>query len=376
MTKRICINILGIMLICVASVFVFSACGGKNYTYADFQLAYKNYVSTNTYSDTNVNSIFDNTRNVKINYSNEKLVSAISGNSVDDYKLMFTRLSSNTNSNQAIFEPALKASFMMLNRYIEVTPVKAVPTDKANLLMSKLNALEYKTASFKFKLIKFKTLGAEFEQSNSIDQAFLQELMDDFYDLIVASCDLGKTFADVSNTYFWNDVADSDTKRVAPGKIERYYLTQMTSLVDTYARFDLATFYSQAVVINDVEVFTSKKPASKINQMLLKYETGKDTLINFENQYNAGTMNSAEWKIVNSYKEAINYDSTYNCAYKIASKSLSRMGDVTEDLDEEFDANDATQMHREVVSNFVQNEFHNKLNTMLNLMENVLTLSS
>lgn len=370
MTKRISINILCIMLLCVASVFVFSACGSKNYTYTDFQTAFSEYVSSNTLSDTNVNAIFDTSGSVKVNYANTKLLAEIEANSVEDYKLMYTRLRSDASSNQAVFEPALKASLLMIQKYLSVEPVNPIPSEKVNVLMEKLAVLDSKTDSFTFNLVKFQTRGDDFYKDNGIDKAFLKRTLSSYYDLLVASCDLSKAFSEVANTYFWNELGDNKG-RVAPGKIERYYLTQLTSLVDTYVRYDLATFYSQSVVISGSEYFTSKDPARLINQMMSMYESSKSSLSDFEGRYNSGAMNADEWKIVNSYKEAKNYDETYSKALNIASKSLSRIDDKTINLDEEFKANNATQMHKEVVSHFVQNEFHNKLNTMISLINNV-----
>jgi len=374
MTKKICINFVCVMLLCVMCVVVFAACGGKNYKYADFQEAYAVYVSNNSLSESNVNTIFDVNGSVSVNYSNSKLLNAIKSTSVEDYKLMYTRLSSDTDSSQAIFAPALKASMMMLNKYVSVTPEKAVPTDRVNELMNKLSTLNNKTNTFTFSLIKFQTRGDDFDKNNGIDKSFLKHLLDSYYDMLVASCDLSIDFADVANKYFWSDTADSSTGRIAPGKIERYYLTQMTSLVDTYARFDLVTFYSQAYIIDGVEYYTNQNPAYGINNMLSRFEANRESLVAFENKYNAGEMSTNERTLVQSYYDAVSYDTPYQAAYNIASRSLDRMGDKTSDLDAKFNASSASQAHRKVVSNFVQNEFHNKINTMLNLMDCVQNL--
>ncbi len=372
MTKRIYLNFLCIMLLCVASVLVFSACGSKNYTYADFQKAFSEYVSNNSYSDNNKNVIFDANGNVKVYYDNKKLRSAIAGNTVADYKLMYTRLTSDTSSEQALFEPALKSSLLVVQKYISVDPIQKVPTASANLLMEKLSTLDSKTDKFALKMATFQARESEFNKNSNIDKYCLNELFESYYDLLVASCDLGKTFSDVANTYFWKDVADSKTGRLAPGKIERYYLTQMTSLVDTYVRFDLATFFAQSAEISGKEYFTSQDPAGKINAMLTTYEENKTKLSEFESRYTQeGALNLTEWRVINSYKEAVEYDTNFVSAYKIASKSLDRIDNKTIDLNEKFDAKSATQAHRKVVSNFVQNEFHNKLNTMIAIMNYV-----
>ena len=375
MTKKIYINCVCVMLLCLMCVAIFSACGGKNYKYADFQEAYTTYVANYSLSESNVNTIFDVNGNVSVNYANSKLLNAIKSTSVDDYKLMYTRLSSDASSSQAIFEPALKASMLMLEKYVSITPEKVVPAERVNELMNKLSTLDNKTNTFTFNLIKFQTRGDDFDKNNGIDKSFLRHLLDSYYDMLVASCELSVDFAKVANMYFWNDTADSSTGRIAPGKIERYYLTQLTSLVDTYARFDLATFYSQAYIIDGVEYFTNQNPASGINKMLSDFERNRESLVAFENKYNAGEMNINEKAVVLSYQDAISYDTPYKFAYDIASRSLDRMGNKTNDLDAKFDANSASQAHRKVVSNFVQNEFHNKINTMLNLMNCVQNLA-
>lgn len=374
MTKRICINTLCLVLVLSMCVIVFAGCGGKNYSYVDFQNAYTDYVAKNTLSQSNVNSIFDSNGNVSVNYANTKLLSAISANSVDDYVLMFTRLSSDASSSQAIFEPALQSSFLMISKYVSNTPQKAIPSDRVNALIEKLANLNSKTDSFTFNLIKFQTRGDKFDKTNGIDKSFLKNLLDSYYDLLVASSALAVEFADVVNLYFWADIANSSSGRLAPGKIERYYLTQLVNLTDVYVRFDLATFYSQAYKIDGVEYYTNQRPAEGINTMLTEYNSNVQALVDFENKYNAGEMSDEEKNVVQSFYNATNYDATYISAYNNASKSLSRIDNITSNLDEKFDANSASQAHKRIVENFVKNEFHNKINSQINIFKAVENL--
>jgi len=375
MAKKICVNFLCIMLLCVSSLFVFSACGEKNYTYSEFQEAYSNYVTRYTYSTQNTNTIFDNLGYVLINYDNAKLMSAIKSTTNSDYELMYTRLSQDASSSQAVLEPALKSSMLLLHNYIAIEPEKAVPSSRVNSLMKKLDVLKERTNAFTIKLIKFQARGDDFDKNSAIDRSFLQYLLTSYYDMLIASCELSMDFSDVANTYFWKDVENSSTGRLASGKIERYYLTELTQLVDTYARFDLATFYSQAYIIDGKEYFTSRKPADKINTMLTLYLENINKLRFFDNSYTAGEMDETEKAVIASYNSAVSYDTVYKGAYDVASLSLSRMGDPKVDLDAKVSDDSATQAHRLVVSNFVQNEFQNKLFTMINLMKSVKNLA-
>ncbi len=357
------------IFVCAMCLLAFAGCSGQNYTYAEFQQAYKNYVASNTLSDTNHNSIFDASGRVFVNYTNEKMRAVIDSDMVSDQVLKFTRLSNKGGSEQAIFEPALRASNIIINKYIAVTPLKEIPADRVNGLVAKLAVLNDKTDDFVFNLIKFETRGDDFDKNSAIDQSFLEQLLDSYVDLLLASCSLSLDFADVANLYFWNDLNDSDTGRLAPGKIERYYLTQMTQLVDTYARFDLATFYNEAAIVSGgVEYFTAHVPAKGINSMLSIYESQQAKLVAFENKYNAGAMNVSEQAVVDAYKTAVAYDPMYQSARSTAERSLGRIGDLTYDLDEKYDPKSASQMHRAVVSEFVQNEFHNKSFYMFDIL--------
>lgn len=367
-----------IILLCACACLIFvlcssmlAGCSGKNYTYAEFQQAYAEYQRSNTWSTANSNTIFDTDGQVSVNYANTKLAAAIDCESVADYRLMFTRLSDDPTSEQAIFEPALSASMLFISKYISLSPVKNIPTARVSTLMQKLEDLEARTNTFEFNLVKFETRGDDFDKNNAIDQSFLSALLDSYYQLIVSSCSLGTEFCAVANEYFWSDLADSETGRVAPGKIERYYLTRLTQLVDSYVRFDLATFYGQACIIDGREYFTSRNPAGGINQMLVAYQAGQAELVEFENRYNAGAMSEDERAVVDAYHAALSYDELFDAAQIFAERSLSRIDDITIDLDATSDPNSASQMHQAVLSNFVQNELANKINTQLNIMNRI-----
>lgn len=362
------------VFVCAMSLMIFAGCSGKNYTYEEFQKLYSSYVANNTLSSTNHNSIFVDGL-IFVNYSNPKMREAIEGTGVDDFRLKFTRLSNKGGSNQAVFEPALRASNIIMYRYISSTPNKAIPVNRVNGLVAKLAVLDDKTDNFVFNLIKYETRGDDFDKNSAIDQSFLKQLLDSYYDLLLASCSLSTDFADIVNLYFANDLSDSDAGRLSPGKIERYYLTQMAQLVDTYVRFDLATFYNESAIVGGEEYFTSKQPAIGINSMLSIYESYQTELVEFENRYNNGAMSEGEKAIVSAYKTAVAYDTMYQPAYDLAKLSLGRIGDLTVDLDEKYNPASASQSHRALVAQFVQNEFHNKVYYQFVILNSVRNLA-
>ncbi len=370
MNKKILSSLLCTVVLCVC-VFGFVGCGAKQYSYSEFVEGYHSLIDTYSVGDTSTISIFDSQGNVDIAYPNQKLRDAISSNTVEDYRLMFTRLTADANSNQALFEPAFKASLLYINKYIDSETVTDVPLDVSDRLYAKLADFSSKLKTFNFNLLKFDVRADSFDKTSLIDQSFLSHLLDSYYQMILSSCALTLDFIDVANTYIWTSVPESDTGRLPAGVIERYYLAELTESVDTYARFSLVSYYNQAYVVGGEEYYTAQEPSKGINAMLTTYEANKSSLVNFENRYNAGEMNSLEQKVVDAYHDAVEYDALYNSAYQVASISLSRAGNMTHDLDEAYDPNSAMQAHKRVVEAFYLDEFANKVNLLLDILVKV-----
>lgn len=374
MNKKIFSSMLCAIVVCV-SLFTFAGCSGKNYTYSEFQQAYADYINSNKITTTSTEAIFDANGYVSVQYSNEKLRTAIAGTTLEDKRLMFTRLSSDASSDQALFEPALKASMLYMHKYIDTDLNKNVPTDRVNKLYSELGTLTEKTNTFKHNLLKFNVRDADFDKTSTIDQSFLKHLFDSYYDLIIASCALSLDFIDVANEYIWTPLPNSSTGRLGVGVIDRYYLAELTSCVDVYARFSLVSYYKQAYILEGAEYYTNKNPSGNVNSMLALYEAEKTALLAFENKYNDGAMSSLEKKVVEAYNNSIAYDELYKSAYTVASDSLSKVANMTDDPDEDFDPNSKAQAHKSIIKAFLGNEYSNKVNQNKAILDNVASLA-
>lgn len=367
MNKKFLPSILCAVVLCV-SLIGFAGCGAKSYSYEEFSKAYTDYIAANSITSTSTNGIFDSEGLVRVQYQNELMRDAIAADTVEDYKLMFTRLSADTSSDQAIFEPALKASMLYISKYIDVTPAKTVPTDRSTGLYAKLVNLTDKTNTFRYNLVKFGVRAEDFDKNNAVDKAFLKHLLDSYYDLIIASCELSLDFVDVANKYLYNDTAKNASGRLPAGSIERYYLEELTKMVDTYARFDLVRFYQQAYIVDGAEYYTNKEPAKNVNTMLDAYLLNKAKLVAFENRFNDGDMNASEKAIIKAYDACVAFEDLYSSAYTVASESLSKAGNMTHDLDEEYDPSNNATMHKQIVAAFVKGEVTNKANLLKDIM--------
>lgn len=373
MNKKIFSSFFCALLICVSAISL-GGCSGRQYTYSEFVDAYQTYVNTNKVSANSTTAIFDANGLVSVQYSNPYLADAIAGSTEADFQLMYTRLTSDPESSQAVFEPALKASMLFMNKYVSGTSEANVPVDRSNQLYSELVTLADKTKDFQYNLTKFNVRDDGFDKTSLIDKTFLQDLFDSYYDLIIASCALSLDFIDVANNYIFDKVEDSATGRVGAGNIEKYYLAELTECVDTYARYNLATFYKQAYIVDGVEYYTNLKPAAKVNAILSSYEANKAALVAFENRYNAGEMSDAEKAVVKAYRQSQNYMDMYEAAKAVASGSLNKAGDITDDLDEDFSPTSTQIAHKTIIKAFVANECVNKANLLCDIMDKIALL--
>ena len=356
------------LVICISAV-TFGACGETTYSYTELQTEFQQFIDNNKESDTFRVGLFDENDYISIQYDNASMVSAINDTSLQGKTAMFTRLTSNLNSNQAVFEPALKASLMYVTKYISVTPVNDVPVDVSTALYNKFITLRDSAVTFQNNIVKFNILGTDdFDANGGIEQSFLSSLLDSYYNFIVASCDFSLDFIDVCNQYVFADVPDSNAGRVATGKIDRFILERLTESAYLYTTGYLSTFYDQTLVSGSDEYFTSLNTSATLNQFLQTYLTYEVALSDFEMKYEESVISQPEQNIISAYRSAVNYQNLYNVGLNTFNYCIERSGDMTVNLDEEFNANSTEQAYQEIISRFLNNEYVNMANYTTNIL--------
>ncbi len=368
--KKIFVSLFCAMIIACLTMVGFTGCGEKQYTYVEFVQGYNDYIDSYRASATSTISMYDANGRVSIVYPNSGLNAAINKTTTEAQVSKFTRLTNDINSKQAVFEPAFNASVLFINKYIN-TPDVVVPVEKSNQMYQKLITLSDKTRVFYINLVKFETRAGDFDESSIIDQAFLSRTLDSYYEMILASCALSLDFIDMADKYFAKPMLDSATGRVAPGVIERFYLAELTKMVDTYVKFSLSAFYNQAYEVEGHEFYTDANPAGELNTAIKQYLTNASKLATFENRYTQGAMSAEEKAVVDAYRDVLAYETYFGSAYAVALDSLSKMPSKAHDLDETYDPSSVAQAHRQVVESFVEYEFVNKLNLMADILEKV-----
>ena len=372
--KKFIPSILCAMVLCL-SVVTFGACGETTYAYSELQNEIQQFIEQNKANESSSESLFDSNGYISIKYNNSKLVEAINDTSLNGKTLMYTRLTSNLNSNQAIFEPALKASWMYVANYVSITPANNVPADASTQLYNEFLSLKDKADVFKSNIRKFNIFGEDdFDAQGGIEKSFLSSLLDSYYDFLVASCEFSLNFIDVCNQYVWVDVPDSSSGRIGTGKIERFILERLTENANLYTKGYLSTFYNQTLVSGTDEYFTSQNYSGVLNDFLQTYLTYEVALSDFEMKYEAGEMTIPEQNVVNAYRNAIEYQKLYNVGLDTFNYCIERTGDMTANLDEEFDANSTEQAYKEIVSHFLSNEYENMANYTTTILDCVSRL--
>lgn len=305
------------------SLIAFSGCDNTQYSYPEFQLAYQDYVKEYT------GEIFDNNGDIKVTYKNASMVSAINKTDVDSKLTKFTRLSADTTSNQAIFEPTLKSLFMYVNTYIGVTVGIEVPTKEATNLYHKLDDLKVKTQAFVLEKHKFDTR-ENFDVNNGTEKSWIISLLDRYMNLVNSANEFNKNFISVYEKYNTSATADRAGGRPAIGSIERYYLKTLSSLADVYINIYLNDIYNTAergivdTATNRMdEIYTYFNYSGDINSALKSYENIAAKIKGFEAKEGEITDNN-EKIAINAYKSALSYTPIYEKGYEMALSTYNK----------------------------------------------------
>lgn len=354
------------------SLIAFAGCGETKYSYAELQRDFETFVTENTFSADTDTGLFNENGYVEIKYANPKLVSAINNSANKQY--MFTRLTNNLSSEQAVFEPALQASLLYVSKYISVKPASEIPTNVSTQLYNKFIELKSKASDLQNDIIKFNIRGDNFKADGAIEASFLNSLLQNYYQLIIIACDFSEKFIEVANQYILLDAPDNATGRVATGKIERFYLEKLTQNAISYSKGYLSTFYNQSLMQSGQEVYTSANTSKVLNDSLKLYYANQQNLEDFEKKYDSGEMNALEKNVVQSYKTAQDYQEIFDLGYASFKNSYQKVDNMIIDPNEEFDPNSNIQAHKQIVKQYLGNEYVNMANFANEILKKVSLL--
>ena len=313
--KKIAVSGLMAIALCFCFVPFFSGCGESNYTYAEFQLAYQDYVEEYT------GEIFDEDGFVDVQYKNPAFVNEVNSTGYEHHMKMYTRLTDDTSSNQALFEPTLKASLLFVHNYITVETGVEVPVSASTKLYNSLQNLRSVTDNFVRDKYKFDTREG-FNPDNALEQSWLKEMLDKYKDLVVTANNFSKQFIEVYNKYNKADETDRVDGRPALGSIDKFFLESLTSIADVYINVYLVEIYNKVgETSNGSEHYTSLNSCMDINEALASYMTIADRIRSFENRNTP--LTDAEKAAISCFKSAKSYQSIFQNGYEMTLDAIT-----------------------------------------------------
>ncbi len=313
--KKIAISCFMCVALLCCSIMIFAGCDNTQYSYAEFQDAYKTFVKDNQ------GELFDTEGYIKVTYKNEIMKVCINQTDKDSKLSKFTRLSGNINSNQAIFEPTLKASLVFAKNYVNVTS-ENVPMNESTSLYKKFLDLKAKAEKFLQDKKKFDTR-ATFNATSALEISWLNTMLDDYYELVKTSCEFSQQYIELYNKYVFINASNSATGRIASGKIEKYYIESLTKLADVYINSYLPYIYDRTLANGDSEYYTDQNYSKDVNSVLQSYLNIDTKIQEFEKR--TGEMTENEKAVVSAYNSAINYNPVFENSYKMVKEILPKV---------------------------------------------------
>ena len=369
--KKIAVSGLMAIALCFCFVPFFSGCGESNYTYAEFQLAYQDYVEEYT------GEIFDEDGFVDVQYKNPAFVNEVNSTGYEHHMKMYTRLTDDTSSNQALFEPTLKASLLFVHNYITVETGVEVPVSASTKLYNSLQNLRSVTDNFVRDKYKFDTREG-FNPDNALEQSWLKEMLDKYKDLVVTANNFSKQFIEVYNKYNKADETDRVDGRPALGSIDKFFLESLTSIADVYINVYLVEIYNivgttsveigndgNSVIYGNAEMATSLNSCMDINEALASYMTIADRIRSFENRNTP--LTDAEKAAISCFKSAKSYQSIFQNGYEMTLDAITHY---------DFDKNYSDWTREETGYRLLAEDFFNceykNLTTMISNLANLI----
>ena len=367
--KKIAVSGLMAIALCFCFIPFFSGCGETKYTYAEFQLAYQDYVEEYT------GEIFDEDGFVDIQYKNPAFVNEINSTGYEHHMKMYTRLSNDTSSNQALFEPTLKASLLFVHNYITVETGVEVPVNASTDLYNSLQNLRSVTDSFVRDKYKFDTREG-FNPDNALEQSWLSAMLDKYKDLVVTANNFSKQFIEVFNKYNTADEVDRADGRPALGSIDKFFLESLTSVADVYINVYLVNIYDKvgttsveigndgsSVIFGNAEMCTSFNSCMDINEALASYMSIADRIRSFENRNTP--LTDAERAAISCFKNAKSYQAIFKNGYTMTLDAVSHYN-----FDKDFnDWTEEEKGYRKLAEDFFNCEYKNLTQMISNLAD-------
>lgn len=318
--KKFVLSSLMIVAVMFCSISIFSGCNNTQYTYAEFQLAYQDYISDYT------NEVFDVNGEVAINYKNADMVAVINKTDIDSKMTKFTRLSADPRSNQAMFEPTFKASMKFINNYIKITIGVDIPTNESTKLYNSLEQLRQKTDTFVIEKRKFDTR-TNFDVDGGTEKSWINSLLNKFVDLVCQANEFSKQYIEIYNRYNTSATADRTGGRPALGSIEKYYLETLTTLADVYINVYLINIYdefSRTTSGLEDEAISAQNRSEGVNNALISYENIEAKIKSFESKEGEIT-DEKEAKAISAYKSALSYNPIFENGYKMTLETYKKV---------------------------------------------------
>ena len=360
------------LLIC--SIPLFSGCGETQYSYSEFQLAYQNYVEKYT------GEVFDENGYIDIVYENNQMNTYIRSTDLNTKLTKVTRLIGDTDSDQAIFEPALKASMLYVRNYVNVTTGINVPTSASTSLYNSLQGLINATDEFVYSKQRFDN-HPSFNPDSAMEKSWLDELLDDYANLVVTANAFSKHFIDTFERYnASDDTANRPDGRPAIGSIDKFFLKSITSLADVYINVYMVNIYDKssksAITVGEgnlatteyVEAYTYPNFCAEVNSALASYMDIADSIQAFENK--EGEPTSLEQSVFTTFDLARSYHSIFQNGYDMTLASLTHYDASSESAIENWGANETG--YNAIVTDFFNCEYKNLTNMLNELSQKIV----
>ncbi len=304
-------------MLCCAS-FVMTACNSQKYSYQDFKTAYTSYLEM--YSDTNnAVALFDSsaTHNVQVRFSNTKLEEVIQNPAYKD--IMYTRLTHDLNSNQAIFEPALYANFACVNNFYQIEPVKHIPSDVSTDLYNNFIQVQNVTQEFVVQITKFNDI-TEFETDPTalLCKTTLEKTIDVYYQLVCQSAQFAQKFLGILDSYVFEKkitAVEDCSDKVDSLFVKRLYLQSLAKMSIQYVDCELGIIYKKVLVHEGMDKYTDTFAGDltqRLNSTIANYKNVSSKLVlgEFANSTTISVVNDAK-NYLKIFETTTNLASTY-----------------------------------------------------------------
>lgn len=285
----------------IFSVF-FVGCDNKNYTYEDSKQVYAKMLSDNS-------EFFDENGIISITYNSTNLNAAILSGQKNNN---FTKLSNSLSDSEAVYEPTLRASLMLVSTFLPNSSDTGVNIDQAKLnnLYSSVN--EVSDAMHLLKQAKQQLentcSNVDFSQSTSAEQLKLKTYCSRFIYVIDKACNLSNVFVDIYKNDIYKIESNIREGALSSTTVNLEYLTKIA---------DIASYYNN-FYLYDINEKVKKGPQNAGLEIDIDNEFDWTIIEEFEqikSKKKAGNfgdpISAAEQEVIDAYNQIIAYDNVF-----------------------------------------------------------------